>query len=44
MDEPEMKEVAEIMGGVLKDPDSEEVKERARARVRDLTARFPVYG
>jgi glycine hydroxymethyltransferase len=44
MDEPEMKEVAEIMGGVLKDPDSEEVKERASARVRDLTARFPVYG
>ncbi|HUG88757.1 MAG TPA: serine hydroxymethyltransferase [Actinomycetota bacterium] len=44
MDEPEMKEVAEIIGAVLKDPDSEEVKDRARARVRDLTARFPVYG
>jgi len=44
MDEPEMKEVAEIIGQVLKDPDAEEVKDRARARVRDLTARFPVYG
>ncbi|HEX6207341.1 MAG TPA: serine hydroxymethyltransferase [Actinomycetota bacterium] len=44
MDEPEMKEVAEIIGEVLKDPDSEEVKKGVRARVRELTARFPVYG
>jgi glycine hydroxymethyltransferase len=43
MDEPEMKEVAEIIGGVIKAPEDEEVKRRARHRVADLTARFPAY-
>jgi glycine hydroxymethyltransferase len=43
MDEPEMKEAAEIIGDVVKHPDDEEVKVRARQRVSDLTARFPVY-
>jgi len=43
MDEPEMKEVAEIIGEVLKAPGDEGVKTRARERVRALTERFPVY-
>jgi glycine hydroxymethyltransferase len=43
MDEPEMKEVASIMGEVLRSPSVDAVKEKARARVRDLVARFPAY-
>jgi glycine hydroxymethyltransferase len=43
MDEPEMKEVAGIMGEVLRARDDEDVKERARGRVRELTSRFPAY-
>jgi glycine hydroxymethyltransferase len=43
MDEPEMKEVAEIIGGVIASPEEEEVKQRARERVAALTARFPAY-
>ncbi|HEY7478798.1 MAG TPA: serine hydroxymethyltransferase [Actinomycetota bacterium] len=43
MDEPEMKEVANIIGDVLRHPDDEAFKETTRGRVRDLMARFPVY-
>ena len=43
MDEPEMKEVAQIIGEVLREPDEEVVGDRARARVRDLMKRFPAY-
>lgn len=43
MDEPEMKEIAGTIGEVIRAPDDEEVKERARRRVADLVARFPVY-
>ncbi len=43
MDEPEMKEIAEVIGDVIKHPEDEEVRTRARGRVADLTARFPVY-
>jgi glycine hydroxymethyltransferase len=43
MDEPEMKEVAEVIGDVIRAPDDEEVKGRARERVDALTARFPAY-
>jgi glycine hydroxymethyltransferase len=43
MDEPEMKEVARVMGDVLRHPGDEAVKGRARASVRDLTERFPAY-
>jgi glycine hydroxymethyltransferase len=43
MDEPELKEVASIMGEVLRSRDDESVRQRARARVADLTARFPAY-
>jgi glycine hydroxymethyltransferase len=43
MDEPEMKEVASIIGEVLRARDDEKVKEAARERVRELTSRFPAY-
>jgi glycine hydroxymethyltransferase len=43
MDEPEMKEVAQVIGDVIRAPDDEEVKGRARERVEALTARFPAY-
>jgi glycine hydroxymethyltransferase len=43
MDEPEMKEVAHIIGEVLREPDDEAVRDRGRARVRDLMQRFPAY-
>jgi glycine hydroxymethyltransferase len=43
MDEPEMKEVASVMGDALHSPDDESVKESARERVRALMRRYPVY-
>jgi glycine hydroxymethyltransferase len=43
MDEPEMKEIAEIIGAVIKAPDDDDVKRGARERVSALTARFPAY-
>jgi glycine/serine hydroxymethyltransferase len=43
MDEPEMKEVAGIMGEVLRNPDDDGVKAGARARVAELVGRFPAY-
>jgi glycine hydroxymethyltransferase len=43
MDEPEMKEVAGVMGEVLRHPDDAKVKESARERARALMRRFPVY-
>jgi glycine hydroxymethyltransferase len=43
MDETEMKEVAGIIGEVLRSPGDDGVKTIARGRVADLAARFPVY-
>jgi glycine hydroxymethyltransferase len=43
MDEPEMREIAGIIGELIKAPEDEEVKRRARERVTDLCARFPAY-
>jgi glycine hydroxymethyltransferase len=43
MDEPEMAEIARAIGELLKAPDDDEVKKRARETVRDLMARFPAY-
>jgi glycine hydroxymethyltransferase len=43
MDEPEMKEIAGVIGDVLRHPQDDAVKEAARTRVRELMARFPVY-
>jgi glycine hydroxymethyltransferase len=43
MDEPEMREIGSIIGEVLRTPDDDGVKEKARGRVGDLMQRFPVY-
>jgi len=43
MDEAEMKEIAGVMGDVLRHPDDAAVKDAARERVRALMHRFPVY-
>jgi glycine hydroxymethyltransferase len=43
MDEPEMKDVARIMGEVLRNPEDESVARRSRDAVRDLMSRFPPY-
>src|SRR5207244_8541800 len=43
MDEPEMKEVARLIGDVLRSPGDDSVRERARSSVMDLMARFPAY-
>jgi len=38
-----MAEIAEILGSVLRSPDDETVKSKARAGVKSLMDRFPVY-
>jgi glycine/serine hydroxymethyltransferase len=43
MDEPEMKEVAGVIGEVIRAPDDQDAKERARESVAALTSRFPAY-
>jgi glycine hydroxymethyltransferase len=43
MDEPEMKEVAHIIGDVLRAPADGAAKARAHGAVLDLMARFPAY-
>jgi glycine hydroxymethyltransferase len=43
MDEPEMKEVAGVLGEALRNPDDERVKATGRSRVAELVARFPAY-
>jgi glycine hydroxymethyltransferase len=43
MDEAEMKEVAQIIGEVLRSPDDDAVEADARARVAALVERFPAY-
>jgi glycine hydroxymethyltransferase len=43
MDEPEMKEIASIVGDVLRAKGNDDVKRSAAARVRELMERFPAY-
>jgi len=43
MDEAEMKEIGNIIGDVVRTPDDEGTKEKARGRVSDLMQRFPLY-
>ena len=43
MDEPEMGEIASIIGEVLKNPNDTATKDKAGQRVRDLMQRFPLY-
>ncbi len=43
MKEGEMREIGRIIAEVLKSPEDEGVKERARRKVRELTEAFPLY-
>jgi glycine hydroxymethyltransferase len=43
MDEAEMREIGSIIGDVVRAPDDEGAKEKARGRVSDLMQRFPLY-
>src|SRR5690606_15123020 len=43
MDQEAMKTIASIIASVLKSPNDESVKERARAKVQELTERYPLY-
>jgi glycine hydroxymethyltransferase len=43
MDEPEMKEVASIIGEALRNRNDDRVKSACRSRVGELMSRFPVY-
>jgi glycine hydroxymethyltransferase len=43
MDEAEMKEVARLIGEVLRQPEDEDVRQRTRTAVRELMSRFPAY-
>jgi glycine hydroxymethyltransferase len=43
MGEAEMAEIGSIIGDVVKAPEDEGTKEKARGRVRDLMQRFPLY-
>ena len=38
-----MREIGSILGDVMKHPEDAGVKEKARAQVRDLMQRFPLY-
>ncbi|URN96042.1 MAG: serine hydroxymethyltransferase [Candidatus Pristimantibacillus lignocellulolyticus] len=43
MDTEAMEVIADVVTMVLKNPEDEAVKEDARAQVRNLTAKFPIY-
>lgn len=43
MKEAEMKQIGEMIAAVIREPESETVKERVRREVAELTARFPMY-
>ncbi len=43
MKEPQMEEIAEMIDQVLSSPEDLSLKERVKARVRELCERFPIY-
>lgn len=43
MKESEMKQIGEMIAAVIHEPESEEVKQRVRAEVAEIAARFPMY-
>lgn len=43
MKEADMKLIGDMIASVIHDPESEEVKERVRREVAELTAKFPMY-
>jgi len=43
MKEPEMRQIADLIAGVLANPTSDAAKKETFARVKELTARFPLH-
>jgi glycine hydroxymethyltransferase len=43
MKEQEMREIGDMIAGVIREPGSEEIRSRVRRQVAELTARFPMY-
>lgn len=43
MKEAEMRSIGEMIASVIREPESEEVKQKVRAGVAEITARFPMY-
>jgi glycine hydroxymethyltransferase len=43
MKEADMKQIGEMIASVIREPESEEVKNKVRQQVAELTARFPMY-
>jgi len=43
MKEADMKQIGEMIAAVIREPESQEIKERVRGEVADLTAKFPMY-
>jgi glycine hydroxymethyltransferase len=43
MKEPEMEKIGEMIAAVIREPESESVKERVRKGVAEITSKFPMY-
>ena len=43
MKETEMEQIGEMIASIIREPESEEVKNRVRGEVAEITARFPMY-
>jgi len=43
MKERDMRQIGEMIAAVIREPESEEIKQRVRGEVAELTSRFPMY-
>ena len=43
MKEPEMREIGRLIAAIVREPESEEVRNNIRRSVAELTAKFPLY-
>ena len=43
MKEQEMRQIGEVIASVIHEPESDEVKNRARQKVSEITSKFPMY-
>ena len=43
MKEPEMRQIGEMIASIIREPESDEVKQNVRSGVAEITERFPMY-
>jgi glycine hydroxymethyltransferase len=43
MKEAEMRQIGEMIAAIIREPESQEVKEKVRGQVAEITAKFPMY-